>query len=713
MSTPTDQAKVRIQYDDELVKKFLLATVFWAFVALLLGVYIALELAFWRANLGVPQLTFGRLRPLHTNAAIFAFAGNAIFTGIYYSTQRLLKTRLYSDLLGRLHFWGWQCIIVLAAITLPMGYTVSKEYAELEWPIKILITVVWVIFGVNFFGTIKRRREQHMYVAIWFYIATVITVAALHIFNSINVPVSFLKSYPVYAGAQDALVQWWYGHNAVAFFLTTPFLGLMYYFVPKAAERPIYSYRLSIIHFWGLVFLYIWAGPHHLLFTALPEWSQTLGMIFSLMLWAPSWGGMINGLLTLRGAWDKLRTDYVLRFLVTGVTFYAMATFEGPMLSIKAINSLAHFTDWIIGHVHTGTIGWNGMLTFGMIYYLVPRLWKTDLYSPRLAMLHFWCGTIGVLIYMVSMWGAGVTQGLMLRGMDETGKLLYPEFIETVVRIIPLYWSRFSGGVLYLSGVVMMVVNVWQTIRKAPVQAPEDVLVPAGLNEASHDFTKPHRVLEGLPAVFTVLTGLAVSVGSLIEIIPLFFVSELVTPDPVIKPYTALQIAGRDLYIREGCYLCHSQHVRPMEHEVLRFGPVSRLEESKYDHPFQWGSRRIGPDLARLAGKYPDMWHYRHMLDPRSVTAGSIMPPYPWLFRFKIDFEVLPRKLAIMRRLGVPYTDLEIEHASSSARLEAAMIASGMVKDGVPEQSENLEIMALISYLQRLGKDWVDHGAKP
>ena len=411
-------------YDDKTVRWFVIATVIWGAIAMLLGVTIAFQLAEYRLNLGLSWTTFGRLRPLHTNAAIFAFCGNAIFAGIYYSTQRLLKARLFSDTLSKIHFFGWQLIIILAAITLPLGMTSGKEYAELEWPIDLLITGIWVAFAVNFFGTIVKRREKHIYVAIWFYIATIITVAVLHIINNLELPVSMTKSYSIYSGVQDALVQWWYGHNAVAFFLTTPFLGLMYYFIPKAANRPVYSYRLSIIHFWSLVFIYIWAGPHHLLYTTLPEWAQTLGMVFSVALWMPSWGGMINGLMTLRGVWHKVRTEPTLRFMATALTFYGMATFEGPLLSIKSINAIAHFTDWIPGHVHSGTIGWNYMLTAGILFYLVEKLWNTKLYSKSLANIQFWTATIGLVLYIVSMLVAGITQSLMWSAIDETGKLV-------------------------------------------------------------------------------------------------------------------------------------------------------------------------------------------------------------------------------------------------------------------------------------------------
>lgn len=699
-------------YDDDIVRKFVLATVAFGVIAMLVGVFIALQLAFPALNFGISWLTFGRLRPLHTNAAIFAFAGNAVFAGVYYSTQRLLKTRMYSDTLSKIHFWGWQLIILAAAITLPLGLTVGKEYAELEFPITNFITVIWVVFAINFFGTLFRRREKHIYVAIWFYIATILTTAVLHVINTIQIPVTLWKSYPIYAGVQDAMVQWWYGHNAVAFVLTTPFLGLMYYFLPKAAEKPVYSYRLSIIHFWSLVFIYIWAGPHHLLYTALPDWAQTLGMIFSLMLWAPSWGGMINGLLTLRGAWNKVRVEPILKFFVAGVTFYGMSTFEGPLLSIKSVNALAHYTDWIIGHVHGGALGWNGFISFGMIYWLVPRLWKTELYSKRLANVHFWTGFLGILLYMISMWAAGITQGLMLRAVDAAGKLQYPDFVETTLRILPLYYVRALGGALFLGGFLVMVYNLAKTLSNAPKGlTDETVCAPRLESEAPaqvfHELQKekPHRVLEGLPTVFAVLSLIAILVGTVIELIPTFMADEFVQVNPQLKPYTALQLHGRDIYVREGCYLCHSQMVRPMVAEFLRYGAPSKLEESIFDHPFQWGSRRTGPDLARVGGKYPDSWHFRHMRNPREINAQSIMPTYPWLYSDKIDFSILPRKLSVMKTLGVPYAENEISAAESNARAEAQAIAEGLKNEEGGTGIEDKEIVALISYLQRLGLD--------
>lgn len=695
------------RYDDAIVRAFIWATMVWGGTAFIVGLLAALQLAYHPLNLNLEWLTFGRLRPLHTNAAVFAFAGNAIFAGIYHSSQRLLKTRLFSDALSKIHFWGWQAIILGAAITLPLGLSSAKEYAELEWPLDIAITLVWVVFAVNFFGTVAKRREKHMYVAIWFYIATIVTVAVLHIVNSIAIPVSAFQSYPVWAGIQDALVQWWYGHNAVAFFLTTPFLGLMYYYLPKAAQRPVYSYRLSIIHFWALVFIYIWAGPHHLLYTSLPEWAQTLGMIFSLMLWAPSWGGMINGLLTLRGAWHLLRTDPVIKFMVVAITFYGMTTFEGPLLSIKSVSALGHYTDWIVGHVHGGALGWNGFLTFAMLYYLVPRLYKTKLYSNALATQHFWFGFAGILLYYISMMAAGITQGLMWRGIDAAGKLMYPDFVETVTRIIPLYWVRAFGGLLFIVGFFIMAYNLYKTVQTAPADAKEEPLVKA-VNQR-HIQTEAeagtHRQLEGMATVFTVLTVAAILVGSVIEIYPTLALHKYIPKDVTVTPYSPLELAGRDIYVKEGCYVCHSQQIRPLAAEVLRYGEPSKIEESIYDRPFQWGSKRTGPDLARVGEKYPDLWHYRHMIDPRAVTPKSIMPAYPWLAEKKVDFFSLRKKLSVMKMLGVPYDDDTVANADLAAEKQALEIAKGLEEQGAPKGLERTEIVALIAYMQSLGQN--------
>ncbi len=707
-------------YDDVIVRKFLWATIIWGLVGFTMGLIIAIQLAWPAADLA-PWFAFGRLRPLHTNAVIFAFAGNAFFTGLYYSHQRLLKARMFSDTLSNLHFWGWQAIIVAAALTLPFGFTQAKEYAELEWPIDIAIAVVWVIFAVNVFGTLAKRRERHIYVAIWFYIASIVTVALLHIFNNLSIPAGPLKSYSIYAGVQDAFMQWWYGHNAVAFFLTTPFLGLMYYFMPKAAEGPVYSYRLSIIHFWTLVFMYIWAGPHHLHYTALPEWASTLGMIFSVMLWAPSWGGMINGLLTLRGAWHKVVDDPILKFMVVAVTGYGMATFEGPMLSIKSVNALAHYTDWIIAHVHTGALSWNGFLTFGMIYWLAPRVFQTKLYSKKLAEAHFWVASFGIILYVVAIYSAGVTQGLMWRAFDATGRLQYPDFVETVARLIPMYWVRAVGGSLYIVGAVIFAYNIFKTwksrpaayevpviqapplAKKAPAEVPHGAPVPAGAWARFISFGW-HRKWEALPLTFTVLTTVAVVVASLFEIIPTFLIRSNVPTIASVKPYTPLELAGRDIYIREGCFNCHSQMIRPLRYETERYGEYSKPGESVYDHPFLWGSRRIGPDLAREGGKYPDLWHLRHFEDPRSISPKSIMPPYAFLVKDDLDFDVIQKRVDAMAMLGVPYGDA-VNRAPAMAREQAAQVAASLAQAGGPANLQGKEVVALIAYIQRLGRD--------
>ncbi|HGY54162.1 MAG TPA: cytochrome-c oxidase, cbb3-type subunit I [Caldithrix abyssi] len=695
-------------YDNKIVRDFALATVLWGVVAFLVGLTIAIQLYWPALNLGIPYMTFSRLRPLHTNAAIFAFVGNGIFMGVYYSLQRLLKTRMYSDLLSKLHFWGWQLIILLAAVTLVLGITVSKEYAELEWPIDILIAIVWVIFGINMIGTIIKRRERYMYVAIWFYIATFFTVAVLHIVNSIEIPVSLLKSYPVYAGVQDALVQWWYGHNAVAFFLTTPYLGLMYYFLPKAANRPVYSYRLSIVHFWALIFIYIWAGPHHLLYSSLPDWAQSLGTTFSIMLIAPSWGGMLNGLLTLRGAWDRVREDPILKFMVVAVTAYGMATFEGPMLSIKSINALSHFTDWTIAHVHIGALGWNGLLTFGILYWLMPRIYNTKLYSVKLANWHFWLATLGMIFYAIPMYWTGITQGLMWKEFTPDGFLKYPIFLETVLQLIPMYIIRSIGGLMYFTGAIIMVYNLRKTITVGALEPEEKAEAPA-LEPLPADYKEEpgnygHRWLERRPVQFFVWTTIAILIGGMVEIIPMYLVKSNVPTIASVKPYTPLELEGRDIYVREGCYVCHSQQVRPFRSETERYGEYSKAGEYVYDHPFQWGSKRTGPDLHRVGGKYPDAWHYNHMQAPESMSPGSIMPPYPWLISDDLDLSTTAKKIRVMQTLGVPYPEGYDEIAIDDLREQAEKIVASLKESGI-ETEWNKEIVALIAYLQRLGTD--------
>ncbi len=770
LATPVtrDEHDARMEsftYDDKIVRAFLTATMVWGLVAFLAGLIIALELVLpiavdWTVGgvkplgwlnflVGTSFLNFGRLRPLHTNAAIFAFAGNAIFSAVYYSTQRLCKARMFSDKLSWLHFWGWQAIIVAAALTLPLGLTQGKEYAELEWPIDLLIAVVWLgFFGVNFFGTLARRRERHMYVALWFYIATIVTVTVLHVFNSMSLPLGLViyfkegywpsydqifKSYSVYAGVQDAFMQWWYGHNAVAFFLTTPFLGLMYYFVPKAAERPVFSYRLSILHFWSLVFIYIWAGPHHLHYTALPQWASTLGMLFSVMLWMPSWGGGINGLMTLRGVWWKLRDDPVLKFFVAGITFYMMSTFEGPLLSIKSVNSLSHYTDWTIAHVHSGALGWNGLMTFGMMYWLLPRLFQTPLWSKKLSEYHFWVATLGILGYVIPIYWAGISQGLMWRAFNESGDLKYPDFVETVVRLMPFYWLRVGGGILFISGAVMCAVNFYMTWRARPATYEEVVHYAPPLSKNFQGAGPPrsrlennigmgkkldvwmsawwHRVWERRPAKFTIMVIIAVVVASAFEMIPTFIIRSNVPSIWSVKPYTPLELAGRDIYLAEGCYNCHSQMVRPLYHETARFGEYSKPGESVYDHPFQWGSRRIGPDLAREFRRNSSAyWQYLHLENPRQSTEGSIMPAYAFLLEDDLDFRSIQGRVRAMAMLGVPYAEMVKDGAAEAdARAQALIVAQAIRtqagQGAVAPSLENKKVVALIAYILRLGQD--------
>ncbi len=770
-----------IVYDDAITRAYVIATIVWGIVALGLGALIASQLTWFKMSFGLEWLSFGRLRPLHTNAAIFAFVGNMMFAGIGYSTQRLVKQRLASSFLSWFSFWGWQLIIVAAALTLPLGMTQGKEYAELIWPIDIAIAVVWVAYSVNFFWTLARRNEPNLYVALWFYIATFVTIAVLHIVRNLVIPTGFFHSYPVYAGVQEALVQWWYGHNAVGFFLTTPILGIMYYFIPKAAGRPVYSYRLSIVHFWALIFVYIWAGPHHLLNTSLPDWAQTLGMVFSLMLWAPSWGGMLNGLLTLRGAWDKLRTDPVIKFFVVAITFYGMSTFEGPLLSIKAVNGLAHYTDWIIAHVHAGALGWNGLMAAGMLYWIVPRLWNVPLKSMRMAEVHFWVATFGILFYVVAMWTSGINSGLYWRALNEEGFLKYPDFVEGLLASRMLYHMRLIGGLLYLGGFVLMAVNLFSTIAAgAPVNGT--VKVPKAIAEvaparSSWSLLKGapvvlsllgmvvllalglatpltaavmiafalgyvaltymlvsretpvseswHRLLEGRSLIFTLLVLVAILIGGLAELLPSIVIEKEVPMVATVvtneqgepertyipmtesrwtqQPYSPLELEGRDIYVREGCYSCHSQMVRPFRFETLRYGEYTRLEESIYDRPFQFGSKRTGPDLHRVGGRYPNLWHYQHMMDPRSTSPGSNMPDYAFMRDRTVDLSRTATKLSVMKTLGVPYTESDVSTAAEVARSQGQLIAADLEEQGVTIAPDS-EMTAIIAYLQRLGR---------
>lgn len=712
----------KFNYDNKIVRNFGVATVIWGVIGMLVGLLIAIQLYAPAANLGTQFTTFGRIRPLHTNAVIFAFVGNAIFMGVYYSLQRLCKTRMFSDTLSKIHFWGWQLIILSAVITLPLGFTSSHEYAELEWPIDIAITLIWVVFGWNMFGTILRRREKHLYVAIWFYIATFVTVAVLHIVNSYQLPVGFLKSYYWYSGVQDALVQWWYGHNAVAFFLTTPFLGLMYYYLPKAANRPIYSYKLSILHFWTLIFIYIWAGPHHLLYTSLPDWAQSLGTVFSIMLIAPSWGGMINGLLTVRGAWDKVREDPILKFFVVGITAYGMATLEGPLLSLKNVNALAHYSDWIPAHVHVGALGWNGLLTFAILYWLAPKIYNTTLFSRKLANMHFWFATLGIVFYAVPMYWSGWEQAQMLKEFGQDGMLVYPEFIKTTINVLPMHVMRSIGGGVYLLGVFLMVYNLYKTVRSGKLVPNEAAEAPALVKE-NHGKEYWHRVIERKPTLLLVLSLIVILIGGLVEMMPTFLIESNVPTIAAVKPYTPLELEGRDLYIREGCVNCHSQMIRPFRSETERYGEYSKAGEFVYDHPFLWGSKRTGPDLARegviprdgkAGGFKSNGWHYTHLVKPTDMTDKSIMPPYPWLAKQDLNTSKTASKITAMRNLGVPYPEGYEQKALDDLKAQAEEIAGKLKEEGIREKtgnntsveiSANREIIAVIAYLQRLGTD--------
>jgi len=709
----------KFYYDNKIVKLFILATIIWGVVSVIVGVLIAAQLAFPVFNFGLEYTSFGRVRPIHTNAVIFAFVGNAIFAGVYYSLQRLLKARMFSDVLSKVHFWGWQLIIVLAAVTFALGITTSKEYAELEWPIDILVAVIWVVFGWNMIGTIVKRRVQHIYAAIWWYLATFLGVAILHIVNSFELPISLFKSYSIYAGAQDAVVQWWYGHNAVAFFLTTPFLGLMYYYLPKAANRPIYSYRLSIIHFWSLIFLYMWAGPHHLLYQALPEWVQALGVTFSIMLIAPSWGGMINGLLTLRGAWDRVRDSAALKFLVVAVTAYGLSTFEGPMMSLKNVNMITHFTDWTIAHTHIAGMAWNGGIVFGMLYFLVPKLFRTKIYSTKLANAHFWIATLSILVYAIPLYWSAVTQWLMLKEYTPEGFLAYPIFLETLTQILPMYTLRIISGVMFLTGFLLMVYNMFKTMAVGQLTANEASEAPALVLQGARNPIKEtiHRWMERRAVRFSIWVFVALAIGGAVQIIPMIFIKSNVPTIEAVTPYTPLELEGRDIYIKEGCYTCHSQQIRPFRWETDRYGEYSKIGEYVYDHPFLWGSRRTGPDLARTGYVNGPMyknaaWHYNHFMDPQAMNEESIMPRYDWFAKRKINLDLTPAKIRAMQTLGVPYPEGFDEDAVDDLLWQADQIVTDLKNSGI-EVDPTSHMVAMIAYMHKLGADIETHLAQP
>lgn len=740
----------KFSYDNNIVRAFLYATVAFGIAGFVLGLTTALmlfypelpEFLFGTDDMTIRSLKqsgiqglvnsqgilgFGRIRMMHTNTVIFAFVCNSFFCATYYSLPRLLKAPMYNATLSWIHFWTWQLMVVASWITFAMGFNTSKEYAEHEWPLDILLTFSWIVFGINMFGTIAKRRVRHLYVAIWFYIATWLGVALLYIVNNLEVPLNFWKSYSLYSGVKDALIQWWYGHNAVAFILTTPILGMMYYFLPKAANRPVFSYKLSIIHFWSLIFVYLWAGPHHLHYTAIPGWTQALATGFSIMLIAPSWGGMLNGLLTLRGAWEKVRDNPVLKFFVVAVTCYGMATFEGPLLATKTLNKIGHYTDWVIGHVHLGALGWNGFMAFGIVYYLVPIMWRTNLWSVKLANWHFWLGTLGVLFYVVPMYISGFTQGLMWKQFNPDGTLMYKNWLDTVTAVIPYYKMRFLGGIFYLSGGLLMVVNIFKTIRQGSFQREVSAEAPALARISGRKAGEGiHLWIERKPVILTVGAFFTLSVGGAAEIIPTMTIKKNVPTISAVKPYSPLELEGRDLYIREGCNACHSQMIRPFRDEIVRFegknGQYSKAGEFVYDHPFLWGSKRTGPDLHREGARNPDSWHLKHMYNPRSTSPGSIMPRFPWLITNKLDRSQMLSKMELMKKsFEVPYTKAQIDSANVWADGQAAGIVKRIyaeaidIKEQIEKEKatkgnqfvplEQREIVAMIAYLQRLGTD--------
>ena len=741
------------RYDDRIVRWFLGATLLWGLLATLVGLAAAIVLVMpklvWPLGEAAQYVSFARLRPLHTSTALFAFAGNAIFAAVYYSTQRLCQARMWSTALSWLHFIGWQAII-LATATLPLGMTQGRELAELEWPIDIAIAVVWILFfGVNFFMTLARRRERHLYVSLWFYIATIVTIGLLQVLGSLALAVDVTKSYPLYGGIQDAMMQWWYGHNLLAFLLIMPFLGLMYYFLPKAADRPVFSYKLAIVHFWALVFFHILAGPHHLHHTPVPEWTTTLGMLFGILLWMPAWGGALNGLMTLRAARRRVGADPVLKFFLVGVIFYGWYALDRTLLSFKSVSTLAHYSDWTIANVHSAALGWASMLTFGMLYWLLPRLFHTKLWSERLAGWHFWIATAGVLLYVVPIYAAGLMQGWRWMALDETGRLAYPVFLETVDASIPFWWVRVAGGTLFIVGLLVMALNHLMTWARrpsthdVPVQtalplsaqpAPvEPAEAPSRLDEAPvlqlarrADIWSRlhwHRRWEGSAGKLTTMVLIAVVVASLIELVPTVLLRSEVPTVSEAAPYTPLELAGRDLYLTEGCVHCHSQTVRPLVAETARYGDYSKPHEFFYDHPVQWGSRRIGPDLAREGGKQTSLWHWRHLEDPQQFAAAlatdedeappqSVMPSYEHLLRTEIDYEKIIDRVWAAQKLGAEY-NFELEEVPAIARAQAERIAADIVSQGGPVFVQRVgepqllvidtQAVALIAYLQRLG----------
>lgn len=732
-------------FDDKIARLFAAATVCWGIAAFALGVFISALMTIPSISDAPPWLAFGRLRPLHVNATIYAFLGNAIFAAVYFSTQRLCKTRMWSNTLGYLHFWGWQAIIAASIYTLPLGMTQGRLYAELEWPIDVAIAVVWFLFfAVNFAGTVACRREPRIYISLWFYIATIITVGLMHAMNNVVLPIEYFLSIPWVAGTQDAFIDWNYGYNAFVFLMTMPFAGLMYYFLPKAADHAIYSYKLSVAHFWSLLILFVCSGPLHVHYTSLPDWVSTLGMLFGLLLWMPSWGALVNGLLTLRSSSRAAGSvpasgskDPVLKFFFAALLFYGFGVLDSAMMSIKSVNALTSYTDWTVAHIHIMAMGWCGLLTFGMLYWMLPRLFETKLHSEPLMHWHFWSGVCGILLFVLPSLIAGVLQSQMLRATDENGLLIYPDFIETTLQIVPLWKIRIAGGILYVIGMFMLGFNLAMTWKSQPrvvskkvFAAPiagagmeEDIKIGPSLlsNAPVLELGKKldvwshlawHRHWERLPMRFAVLTLLLLTAATVFKLVPMLALASNVPQIAAVRPYTPLELAGRHLYISEGCVSCHTQQVRAILTDTKRYGDYSQAGEFAYDYPSQWGDRRIGPDLARVGGKWGSYWHWSHLGNPSGETEGSIMPSFEHLLTSKLKFEAIEPLMKAAQRLGAGYTEDELENFATNAQRQAEVLNAEMVSQGGPPVVFDRQAIALIAYLQRLGTD-ISRPAQP
>ncbi len=727
-ATPGDAEN--FSYDDEVVRMFVTATIVWGLVTTIAGLIAATLLVLPWLSDDVPWFAFGRLRPLYSDAAIFAFVGNGMFAAVYYSTQRLCKSRMWSDALSRVHFWGWQAILVAGAITLPFGYTQGRGLAETEWPIDVMVTLIWLfVFGGNFLMTLLRRREQRMYVSLWFYIATIVTFSLIHVFNNFVVPTGWFTSVCIAAGVQDAFVQCWYRHSVESFFLTMPFLGLMYYFLPKAAAQPVFSYRLCIIQFWSLVFLSVLAVSQHAHYTALPEWASTMGMLFGLMMWMPSWAGVFNGMMTWRCAGQKVASEPVLKFFAAGLIFYGFNAFVAALLSIKSINALTQYTDTDVANFNSGVLGWNGLMLLGMIYWLLPKLYQTRIWSPILVHLHFWTGLLGVLLYLIPTYAAGFMESVMWHAIDETGNLTYPDFLDAVRDVQPFRWLQLVGIVIYFIGMLMLAINAVMTWMKRPERYETTVHNPLKISSHVEDdsptvsmlsqapvleFGKKvdtfwqlnwHREWERLPVKFTCLVAVVVSIASMFEIVPMFLIGNNSPAIATVIPYSPLELAGRRIFISEGCCNCHTQMVRPIVSETKRYGEYSKPGEFVFDRPAQWGDRRIGRDLAREGGKQTNFWHWNHFDDPRTVSPGSVMPSFRHFLDRDLDFSSIAAQVHTESLLGAAYSDEELNNTEAVARRQAEVVAADMVQQGGPAAMQDKQAMALIAYLQRLGTD--------